>query len=443
MRTLGLFILLTLTASALWLSSCCVPDSSEPFETHNSPLSVSPAEHDPERFIVTLDRPMNDRARAALASTGSEVLTELSLINGAVVLLPSQAVAHKVRNLPGIVRVEVDAIAHATAPPGKCTPWPECKDGGDEEPPPPPVSPPQALEWGVDRIDADLAWNTTRGTGVRVAVLDTGIDRDHEDLVGNLVDGINFTSKNPRRPADPSHWDDDNGHGTHCAGIIGAEDNEIGVVGVAPEVELYAVKVLDRSGSGYVSWIISGLEWAVANDIDVVNLSLSTSSDVQALHDAVDAATEAGVTVIAAAGNSGDGDPTTNTVQYPARYASTIAIAATDFEDGTPYWSSEGAEVDVAAPGVNVHSTWNDGMYDTKSGTSMASPHVAGVAALLLAMPVQAAYDVDLDGAWSPAEIRTALIATADDLGEPGHDMLYGHGLVDAEEAVTGIETNP
>lgn len=402
---------------------------------------TSHAGQGPDRVIVTFDSAVNEHARAALEGAGGQVLAELTLVNGAVVLLPDQAAARRVIGLPGVVRVETDAIVYITAPPGACSPWPGCKDGGDEEPDPPPPS--QALEWGVDRIDADLAWSASRGLGVNVAVMDTGIDNDHSDLAGNLAGGINFTAKNSRRPADPAKWNDDNGHGTHVAGIIAAEDNSIGVVGVAPEADLWAVKVLDKSGSGYVSWVISGIEWAIANDMDVINMSLSTSSDVQSLHDAVDAAAASGVTVIAAAGNSGDGNSATNTVQYPAKYSSVIAVAATDSADNTPYWSSEGAEVDVAAPGVDIRSTWNDGQYHTISGTSMASPHAAGVAALLLATPVQAGYDSDLDGLWDPGEILAALSATADDLGDPGHDVLYGHGLTDAEEAVTGVQTNP
>ncbi|KKT82676.1 MAG: Subtilisin [Candidatus Giovannonibacteria bacterium GW2011_GWC2_44_9] len=117
---------------------------------------------------------------------------------------------------------------------------------------------------------------------------------------------------------------------------------------------------------------------------------------------------------------------------YPAKYSSVIAVAATAVDDSTPSWSAEGEEVELAAPGVSIRSTWNDGLYNTISGTSMASPHVAGVVALMLGA-----------GVLSPAEVRAALQATADDLGATGHDNFYGYGLVDAEESTTGSQTNP
>ena len=289
----------------------------------------------------------------------------------------------------------------------------------------------------MDRIDADLAWGTSTGVGVNVAVIDTGIDQDHPDLVANLKGGVNFVSKSPTRPADPAKWNDDNGHGTHVAGIIGAVDNSEGVVGMAHGVNLYGVKVLDRNGSGYLSDVISGIDWAVANGMNVINMSLGSSSDSSALHDAVDAADAAGLVVVAAAGNSGDGDGTTNEVIYPAKYSSVIAVAATASDDSTPYWSSEGAEVELAAPGVDIRSTWNDGAYNTISGTSMASPHAAGAAALVFSV----ATDINGNGSVND-EVRATLVATADDLGIAGRDNFYGYGLTDAEEAVIGTQTN-
>jgi len=224
--------------------------------------------------------------------------------------------------------------------------------------------------------------------------------------------------------------DDDNGHGSHVAGIVAAVDNEIGVIGVAPQASLWAVKVLDKGGSGYISDVIAGIEWSITNGMDVINMSLGASSDIQAMHDAVDFAYTAGIVVVASAGNSGDGDGATNEVGYPAKYSSVIAVAATAYDDSTPTWSSEGAEVAVAAPGVNIRSTWNDGLYNTKSGTSMASPHVAGTVALMLGSGILS------------VEVRTILQTTADDLGDVGFDNFYGYGLVDVEESVTGAETN-
>lgn len=375
-------------------------------------LGMTNAAGNPQRVIVTFDHAVNEAARAGLESHGGKILKELPLVDGLAVLLPSEAAVGKIGTLAGVKRVEEDAMVFAVAKP----PWVGGGGGGSEQPA-------ESLEWGVDRIDADLAWRFSRGTGIRVAIIDTGIDQDHADLVGNIKGGVNFVSKSPAKPADPNKWNDDNGHGTHVAGIVAAVDNAIGVIGVSPEAHLYAVKVLDRNGSGYVSDVIKGIEWSMNNGMQVVNMSLGSASDVQALHDAVDAAYAAGLVLVAAAGNSGDGNGTTNEVIYPAKYSSVIAVAATASDDSTPTWSSQGEEVELAAPGVSVRSTWNDGMYNTISGTSMASPHVAGVAALALAF----------DGTLTPSGVRTKLQASADDLGAIGHDNFYGYGLVDAE----------
>jgi subtilisin family serine protease len=390
---------------------------------------VTTAQTERERYIVTFEEDyiVNQRAKDALESYGAQPLAELHLINGYIVLVPDQAHANALKNIQGVARVEADAEVHTLKPPSGCSPWPECKN--DPEPTPTP-EPSETTDWGVDQIDADLTWSTSTGAGIKVAVIDTGIDKDHVDLVANIAGGVNFVSKPAWKPANSDNWDDDNGHGTHVAGTIAAEQNGVGVVGVAPDASLYGVKVLDRNGSGYLSTVIQGIQWAVDNDMDVINMSLGSSSDVQALHDAVDAAYDAGVVVVAAAGNSGDGDGATNEVSYPAKYSSVIAVAATASDYSTPSWSSEGEEVEVAAPGVDILSTWNNGGYNTISGTSMASPHTAGVVALMLS---------DSPG-MSPAQVRSTLQSTADDLGAPGHDVFYGYGLVDAQEAVTGVE---
>src|SRR3989338_8722935 len=335
----------------------------------------------PERVIVIFDHAVNEDARVALEGMGGRILKELPIVNGAVVLLPNEAAASDIGTLAGVRSVEKDARVFALKPPGGCDPWPDCNNGGGDDGS---TQPAEVLEWGVDRIDADLAWTTSRGLGVNVAIIDTGIDRDHADLIDNLKGGVNFVSKSPVKPADPNKWDDDNGHGTHVAGIVAAVDNEIGVIGTAPEAYLWAVKVLDRNGSGYVSDVIDGITWAMNNGMKVVNMSLGTASDIQAMHDAVDAAYSAGVVIVAAAGNSGDGDGSTNEVIYPAKYSSVIAVAATAVDDSTPTWSSEGEEVELAAPGVSIRSTWNDGLYNTASGTSMASPHLASVFSFML-----------------------------------------------------------
>ncbi|MEK7067800.1 MAG: S8 family peptidase, partial [Patescibacteria group bacterium] len=218
------------------------------------------------------------------------------------------------------------------------------------------------------------------------------------------------------------------GHGTHIAGIIAAVDNTFGVVGVGPQISLYGVKVLNRNGSGYLSDVIEGLDWAIANGMQVINMSLGTSSDIQSFRDAVQRVNAAGIVQVAAAGNSG------GAVNFPGAYPEVIAVSATDNTNTIASWSSRGSEVDLAAPGVNIYSTYRGSKYATLSGTSMASPHVAGAAALVLTQTAKC--DSDFNGVCSPVEVQQRLENTAEDLGISGKDSLYGAGLIDAQKAV-------
>lgn len=381
-----------------------------------------------QRLIVTFkDRP-NDQDVSDVKSVGAATVKRLDLINGVVVTVPSQAVANKLKSLQKVERVEVDVIARISGPVKETTVA---------------TQPAQSLPWGVNRIDAPKSWTTSRGASVKVAVIDTGIDKSHPDLVDNIAGGVNFvkSGRGARTIVDPTAWNDDHGHGTHVSGTVAATDNTIGVVGVAPQARLYGIKVLNSAGSGYTSDIISGIEWSVTNNMQVINMSLGMSTHVQALQDAVNAADNAGVVVVAAAGNSGDGNATTNNIGYPAKYSSAIAVAATDSADRIASFSSDGTEVEIAAPGVNVNSTTRGGGYGAMNGTSMATPHVVGVIANMLAAPITTAADLNQDGLWSTGEARLYLQTTSDDLGISGRDVFFGYGLVDTEEAVTGVQT--
>jgi len=233
--------------------------------------------------------------------------------------------------------------------------------------------PPQVIPTGIARIGGP-----TGSVNVNVAVIDTGIDASHPDL--NVIDGVNF--------AKGKNWSDGNGHGTHVAGTIAAKNNDIGVVGVAPGANLYAVKVLDNRGSGFTSDVIAGVNWVAANadTIDVANMSLGGSTS-SALNAAVENAVSAGVVFVVAAGN----ESTDACSKSPASSPNAITVSALDDRDGVsnndPFasFSNYGSCVDMIAPGVLILSTWKDGGYNTISGTSMASPHVAGAAALYLA----------------------------------------------------------
>jgi len=277
--------------------------------------------------------------------------------------------------------------------------------------------------WGVKRIGSGFVHDDdNKGTGVNIAIIDSGIDYTHPDLDDNYAGGYDFVNDDN----DPM---DDDGHGTHVAGTVAAEDNGSGVVGVAPEASLYALKVLDSGGSGYFSDIIKALEWCMSNDIQVTNNSYGSSGDPGiTVEEAFNNAYNAEIIHVAAAGNSGNPPGKGDNVGYPAAYDSVIAVAATDQSDERARWSSTGPDVELAAPGVSIYSTYIGG-YSTLSGTSMASPHVAGVAALVIASGISDAMVV-----------RTKLQETADDLGATGWDSQFGYGLVDADEAA-GVET--
>jgi len=296
------------------------------------------------------------------------------------------------------------------------------------------ASPEYTDSWGVSHIGSEMVHNNSiNGSGVKIAVIDTGIDYTHEDLENNYKGGYDFVF-NDTDPFDDSY----NSHGTHIAGIIAAQKNGIGVVGVAPEADLYAVKVLDGSGFGLASWLIAGIEWAVENDMDIASISIGTTSQnpkLESLRMACGSAYNSGLLLVASAGNTFGGE-----VMYPARYDSVIAVTATDPNDQQASFSSIGQEIELAAPGVEILSTIKEDHFDNLSGTSQAVPHVTGLAALII---FGNHYDVNKDGNVNHEDIRMQLQLTAKDLGEVGKDEIYGYGLIDAQSAVFYNSSEP
>ncbi len=285
-------------------------------------------------------------------------------------------------------------------------------------PKPPILLPKQPLPWNIKMVKAEKAWaRAYYGAGIKVAVLDTGI-ASHPDLV--VYGGASFV------PGVGS-YNDGHGHGTHCAGIVGARHNLIGVVGVAPQCHLYGVKVLNDAGSGQLSWILAGMAWARQNGMRVISMSLgSNQNPVLAYTQAVSQCLAAGVVVVAAAGNSfGTSYPF---VGAPANSPGVIAVGAVNSAGVIAPFSSRGGvgnQVTISAPGVSVNSTHLANGYKSMSGTSMACPHVAGGVAL-----VRRRFP-----SWTPAQVRARLVTTAQDLGFPGNDITYGAGLLDCERA--------
>lgn len=253
------------------------------------------------------------------------------------------------------------------------------------------------------------------GQGVNVVLLDTGLDIHHPDLRTNYQGGYDFVNNRP----DPQ---DDNGHGTAVAGVLAAAENGLGIIGVAPDVRIWEFKILDANEEGSISDLLKGLDWAIAHHAQIVNMSLGTSDDNAAMHEGVKAAAQAGILMTAAAGNKGD------RVLFPAAYPEVIAVAATNQDDRIAWFSNQGPQVELAAPGAEILSTDLHGKYGRVNGTSFAAPHVAGVAALLFSA-----------GLSDALVIRRLLDATADDLGLPL--QAQGYGLVDAWRAYQGVKT--
>ncbi len=368
-----------------------------------------------ERRIVVFDRTATHQVRMnAVQTLGGVPTHDLWLINAVAVVAPKAKLAAmdaKLKNTPGVLRVERDFAQNwLVAAPAALPPAARALPPGPLAAEPAPEPQGQQVPWGIDRVNAKGAWSVTRGAGVKVAVVDTGIDFDHPDL--KVAGGFNAIDNS--KP-----FKDDNGHGTHVSGTIAAQDDDKGVVGIAPAVSLYGVKVLNADGSGTFADVIAGIQWTVEHRMDVANFSLGASQGTDALKDAVKAASDGGVAIIAAAGNSG------GAVGYPAAYPDCIAVAASDSGDKVASFSSRGPEVAVIAPGVAVYSTYMGGGYQKLSGTSMATPHVAGLAALAVAAR----------GLHGQAAIRQALQEAAQKFpNAPATEQ--GAGMVDAGRLV-------
>jgi subtilisin len=343
---------------------------------------------------------------AIVRGAGGQVTHRYSIVRGVAATLPEAAIAALQRN-PQVTSVEPDLQIFAL-------------DAYDTE-----------LDgtWGVKRVGGGSS--ATGGAGIHVAVIDSGVDCNHPELTRNgatICDaGWDFVNNG-------SVAFDDNGHGTHVSGTIAAAKDGAHVVGVAPGVTIHPLKVLDASGSGSFSNIIAALDWIGTYNsnhpdapIRITSNSYGSSGNPGSLTQAAfDNSAAAGVLHIAAAGNSGICSGKTDTVGYPAKYASVVAVAATDSNNARPCFSSTGPDVELSAPGVAITSTIPNAAYDTWSGTSMATPHVTGVAALVLAAK----------STLTPSQVRSILTSSATDLGAAGRDTQYGFGLVNATAAV-------
>ncbi|RAU97882.1 S8 family peptidase [Paenibacillus sp. YN15] len=230
------------------------------------------------------------------------------------------------------------------------------------------------IPWGIRHIQAPLAWKTATGREIRIGVIDTGVDFAHPDLRDSIAGGINLI----HRHLPPL---DDNGHGTHISGTIAAGAGQ-GMSGVAPHAKLYAVKAFDHNGTSFVTDIVKGIDWCVTHGIHIINMSFGMKSYSPALEAAVRNAAKEGVIIIASSGNEGK----KGIIDYPARFPTAIAVGATGRNGKIAHFTNRSTQIDIYAPGERIVSTWLNGKYQELSGTSMATSHISGVAALMMAV---------------------------------------------------------
>ncbi|MFB9280035.1 S8 family peptidase [Cohnella cellulosilytica] len=271
-------------------------------------------------------------------------------------------------------------------------------------------------QWNLPEIATETGWRVTKGSpDIVVAVLDTGVQSDHPDLKGRLVQGVNIVdpSSNP---------EDDVGHGTHVAGIIAAEvNNNEGVAGMTWYTKIMPVKVLDSTGAGSTYSVAEGIIWATDHGAHVINMSLGNYAQAEFLHDAIKYAHDNGVVLVAASGNDNTDRP-----GFPAAYPEVLAVGATDPDERRAEYSNYGDYIDVAAPGTSIPSTYPGSRYAALSGTSMASPHVAALVSLVRAA----------NSGLSNEEVMELIRGTAKDLGQTGKDAEFGYGQIDVMAAL-------
>ncbi|MGD6858027.1 S8 family peptidase [Bacillus infantis] len=278
----------------------------------------------------------------------------------------------------------------------------------------------EKYQWNLPAIDIEKAWDISKGDeDIIIAVVDTGVDMDHPDLRKRLMKGYNVMQNS-------SDFDDDNGHGTHVAGIIASETNNgEGIAGITWNNRIMPVKAMGSKGYGYTFDIAKGIIWAADHGADVINLSLGNYQPSAFLEEAIRYAYDKGAVLISAAGNDNSEQPS-----FPAAFPEVLSVSAVSYTGEKAEFSNYGYYIDVTAPGVYIPSTYFKNQYAALSGTSMASPHVAGLAGLILSV------NPDL----SNREVMNIIKGTARDIGEEGRDAYFGNGLIDINAALAAAE---
>lgn len=278
----------------------------------------------------------------------------------------------------------------------------------------------QKVGWEITAFNLPKAWDFTQGEGVVVAVLDTGADLDHEDLVENLLPGRNFID-----PSKPPH--DDNSHGSHVTGIICASNNDLGVVGVAPKCKVIPIKVLDSKGNGNLINVADGIRWAVDQGADFITMSLGSPNPVAVVQDAIKYALQKGCVTWCAAGNAGK----TRQIFYPAAYPEVIGIGAIDENFDRAKFSCTGPDLDFVAPGVQILSTVPENWYAVLSGTSMANPFAVGIGVLLLSYKRKKKIDIKLETNNDYIDVLKQYTIPTKNPEFAGQKFFEGFGIID------------
>lgn len=363
-----------------------------------------------ERFIVTFSCETDLSSMISiLKDEGFHILSRLDIIHGVSCMLDDEQKDY-IRSMPCVRYIDSDAELFML---DNDIPMLSFVQNGAV------VQPVESIDWGVQRIEAPAVWQEATGKNVFVGIIDTGISLSHPDLRDSIVDGFNAING--------GSYNDDNNHGTYVASVISARRNGLGIVGVAPESKLYAIKAMDKDGRGYISDIIKGCQWAVEKGIKVINMSLGSGHRSIALFETIDVLTKNNIIIISASGNEGKPN-----IYYPARDNVTICVGGSDINDKRASWSNYGSKLKengVLAPGEWIMTANRFGKWQRVSGTSIATPHVTGIVALMMEK-----------GYYEPQIIKQLIFDGASQSSMP--DEYNGHGIVNAKNTFNRIQNN-
>jgi subtilisin family serine protease len=373
------------------------------------------------RRIVSVDSPEQmPSLREALALSGGRIIKELPLVNGYLCEFSGDAAIDlAVRDEEFKINIEED-LEFKLCVNTNYSFWPQFislfwpllpyPQTPQKSPIPPKTAVPkktlqdgQLADWGLKRIGAPLVWDKLKERRIRVGILDTGINTKHPEIKANIIEGISTIDDIPS-------YEDDYGHGTHIAGTI---------MGINPYVDIYVVKAFNKSGKGKLADIIEGIDWLIRRQVNVINMSFSTSESNSTFVRVIQAAYSRGIVLVAAAGN--DAGP----VNYPAKYLEVVAVSATDYQDRIAKFSCYGPEIDFCAPGVDIRSVWLNSGYAVKSGTSFAAPHITGAVADVL----------NYYGSMTPQQVSALMSESTTELSGLNSEQ-QGAGMIDLSRLI-------